>query len=379
MITPDHSLDTPAKDIQLDLDYLRAVVTVVSNKSAKKTPFLTELPPSYRGVKCYWKEQQHPQRRTASQWNSPDQANSLCPSELDSGGSGISFLHPTTTAADFLIGSFGADSSISGFGDLQLQQGEGDGPFFYGLGDNLDFGIEPWNSAFDFSANTIPAIATTSTTTPNTTTSTTTTTTATGFGGGDAATLAADGEMELANALMGGVSEGLGGLRWGSDGLGNCMPDLQHNGTFPSPELRQDNSPASLPTSTPQSHQSHLSQHSQQRSQPQPQPQPRSQPQPQNRGHKRPRHTPSNNTPGDDPLSSPELDADPEDTAAVKVQKRQRNTLAARKYRQKRLDRIKELEDALETVSKERDDLKLKLARQEAESETLRGMMGMTK
>lgn len=59
------------------------------------------------------------------------------------------------------------------------------------------------------------------------------------------------------------------------------------------------------------------------------------------------------------------------------VLKRQRNTIAARKYRQKRLDRIKELEDALAGVTAERDDLRLRLARQEAETAALREMMQM--
>lgn len=59
------------------------------------------------------------------------------------------------------------------------------------------------------------------------------------------------------------------------------------------------------------------------------------------------------------------------------VVKRQRNTIAARKYRQKRLDRIQELEDALKAMTGERDDLKLKLARQEAETAALREMMQM--
>lgn len=63
-----------------------------------------------------------------------------------------------------------------------------------------------------------------------------------------------------------------------------------------------------------------------------------------------------------------------DDDAALK---RHRNTLAARKYRQKRLDRIKELEDALEEVTGERDELRIKLARQEAENEALKTMMKM--
>lgn len=66
--------------------------------------------------------------------------------------------------------------------------------------------------------------------------------------------------------------------------------------------------------------------------------------------------------------------ASEDDDAAVK---RQRNTLAARKYRQKRLDRIKELEDALEEMTGERDELRIKLARQEAENEALKTMMKM--
>ncbi|KAL7945021.1 basic-leucine zipper transcription factor [Trichoderma barbatum] len=56
--------------------------------------------------------------------------------------------------------------------------------------------------------------------------------------------------------------------------------------------------------------------------------------------------------------------------------KRQRNTMAARKYRQKRLDRIADLERALSDMTGERDDLKLKLARREAEVEALREVLG---
>ena len=59
------------------------------------------------------------------------------------------------------------------------------------------------------------------------------------------------------------------------------------------------------------------------------------------------------------------------------ARKRYRNTLAARKYRQKRLDRIKELEMSLKAVSKERDELRLRLARQEAETATLKEMLRM--
>ncbi|KAL8365533.1 hypothetical protein RB595_004380 [Gaeumannomyces hyphopodioides] len=62
----------------------------------------------------------------------------------------------------------------------------------------------------------------------------------------------------------------------------------------------------------------------------------------------------------------------------VKVRKRERNTAAARRYRQKRQDRIRELEEALAEVTKERDELRLRLARQEAQTATLRDLMGMS-
>ncbi|KAH7014970.1 bZIP transcription factor, bZIP-1 [Ilyonectria destructans] len=69
-------------------------------------------------------------------------------------------------------------------------------------------------------------------------------------------------------------------------------------------------------------------------------------------------------------------DSPPEDSAATVVLKRQRNTMAARKYRQKRLDRIAELEQALADMTGDRDDLRLKLVRREAEVDALREMLG---
>ncbi|KAL6400284.1 hypothetical protein AUP68_15982 [Ilyonectria robusta] len=50
--------------------------------------------------------------------------------------------------------------------------------------------------------------------------------------------------------------------------------------------------------------------------------------------------------------------------------------MAARKYRQKRLDRIAELEQALADMTGDRDDLRLKLVRREAEVDALREMLG---
>lgn len=59
-----------------------------------------------------------------------------------------------------------------------------------------------------------------------------------------------------------------------------------------------------------------------------------------------------------------------------KVQKRRRNTEAARRYRQRKVDRVSELEEALQLMTKERDEMKLRLARSEAEADVLRGLVG---
>lgn len=57
--------------------------------------------------------------------------------------------------------------------------------------------------------------------------------------------------------------------------------------------------------------------------------------------------------------------------------KRQRNNVAAKKYRQKKIDRIQELEEVVDEVKRERDELRIRLARQEAETEALREMLKM--
>ncbi|PTB65767.1 hypothetical protein BBK36DRAFT_1169461 [Trichoderma citrinoviride] len=74
--------------------------------------------------------------------------------------------------------------------------------------------------------------------------------------------------------------------------------------------------------------------------------------------------------------SARSTDGDECDDEAQAAIKRQRNTMAARKYRQKRLDRIADLERALSDMAGERDELKLKLARREAEVEALREVLG---
>ncbi|KAK3723496.1 hypothetical protein LTR37_001748 [Vermiconidia calcicola] len=58
-----------------------------------------------------------------------------------------------------------------------------------------------------------------------------------------------------------------------------------------------------------------------------------------------------------------------------RAHKRQKNTEAARRYRQRKFDRVTELEEALASMTKERDDLRLKLARSETEADVLRGMV----
>lgn len=61
-----------------------------------------------------------------------------------------------------------------------------------------------------------------------------------------------------------------------------------------------------------------------------------------------------------------------------RIEKRQRNNVAARKYRQKRIDRIEELEAALSSVTEERDELRIKAARSEAEIQLLKDVLHKT-
>jgi len=58
-----------------------------------------------------------------------------------------------------------------------------------------------------------------------------------------------------------------------------------------------------------------------------------------------------------------------------RVEKRKANTLAARRYRQKRVDQMSTLESELKQVKAERDDLKVRNARLEGEVETLRALL----
>lgn len=60
---------------------------------------------------------------------------------------------------------------------------------------------------------------------------------------------------------------------------------------------------------------------------------------------------------------------------ASRIEKRKANTLAARRYRQKRVDQMSSLESELKEVKSERDDLKVRCARLEGEVETLRALL----
>lgn len=62
-------------------------------------------------------------------------------------------------------------------------------------------------------------------------------------------------------------------------------------------------------------------------------------------------------------------------TSKSRAEKRKANTLAARRYRQKRLDRVSELEAALKDTQLERDALKMQLAKLEGETRVLRDLV----
>jgi len=63
-------------------------------------------------------------------------------------------------------------------------------------------------------------------------------------------------------------------------------------------------------------------------------------------------------------------------SSTSKVHKRTLNTLAARRYRQKKVDQVSTLESALKETEAERDELKIRVARLEGEVQVLRGLMG---
>jgi hypothetical protein len=62
-------------------------------------------------------------------------------------------------------------------------------------------------------------------------------------------------------------------------------------------------------------------------------------------------------------------------SSSSKIVKRQLNTQAARRYRQKRVDQVSSLEAALKAVQDERDALKVRVARLEGETDTLKKLL----
>lgn len=58
-----------------------------------------------------------------------------------------------------------------------------------------------------------------------------------------------------------------------------------------------------------------------------------------------------------------------------RVTKRRLNTLAARRYRQRRVDQVKNLEAELEKVKRERDELMLRVSKLEGETDILRSLL----
>ena len=77
--------------------------------------------------------------------------------------------------------------------------------------------------------------------------------------------------------------------------------------------------------------------------------------------------------------SSPEdISSKPGSSSASssRVEKRRANTLAARRYRQNRLDKVAELESALKATQLERDALKVQVAKLQGENQVLRDLVG---
>ena len=75
-----------------------------------------------------------------------------------------------------------------------------------------------------------------------------------------------------------------------------------------------------------------------------------------------------------DPVQANSPDVKITDSEAKKL-RRQRNSAAARKYRQRRVDRIEELEQALKKTQTERDELKVQVARWRGKAEALQALM----
>jgi cell division protein FtsB len=75
-------------------------------------------------------------------------------------------------------------------------------------------------------------------------------------------------------------------------------------------------------------------------------------------------------------LSTPSRESSPKEKEHLsRITKRQLNTLAARRYRQRKLDKVAQLEEELAAVKRERDELKMRVSKLEGETEALRSMV----
>ncbi|KAL4971066.1 bZIP transcription factor JlbA/IDI-4 [Aspergillus stella-maris] len=74
------------------------------------------------------------------------------------------------------------------------------------------------------------------------------------------------------------------------------------------------------------------------------------------------------------PSASASRESSPKENPS-RITKRQLNTMAARRYRQRRLDRMTQLEEELEAVKRERDELKMRVSKLEGETEALRTLV----
>lgn len=75
------------------------------------------------------------------------------------------------------------------------------------------------------------------------------------------------------------------------------------------------------------------------------------------------------------PLSTQKQTPSSSSSTMSRVEKRKLNTLAARRYRQKRLEQMSGLEAALKEVERERDALKVRVAKLEGETDILKSLL----
>lgn len=87
-------------------------------------------------------------------------------------------------------------------------------------------------------------------------------------------------------------------------------------------------------------------------------------------------HTPSSQT---QPSSEAIPTSSSSSIVTSRIEKRIKNTQAARRYRQRRVDQVNDLELALKEMQKERDELKVRVARLEGEAEVMRQLLRVRK